>query len=594
MATRYRRLGVYTGTLMFAALAWLTWGLVTQESLPGPLTVLLGVGFCLFVWQFGLPHTRVGLLSLERLPQIGLLLTLPPPAAAAICGLASLLWPFLSRSYSQGSLKVATLRGLHNGAMTTLMILAGGSIYLALGGVHPLPILRWDDVLPLVAMALSVQAVNIGLMFLYYRLDGREVGALLTPFYALMDLVFVPAGVLAALLYNGGDTPEFLLFLLLMLVFVLSFNGLAADMSKAQGGDIALLRGARRIDELAEQLLRETRVLLRFDEFYLALVDRERGEFDIVLNERSGQREPRRRKPLTAGLFGWVAERGEALLVENWIKAPDAIKQRAELTAKETGSALFVPLHDDEALVGLLSVQHTRPGVFSPADQHLLQRLARRAGPALADARVFEELQDYRQRLEERVTERTRALEQANREKELLLDALRLRSQHLERETLQDPLTGLANRRHFNQRLATEIDLAESSARPLSLIVVDLDHFKDINDRLGHAVGDDVLRTLAELMHQHFRADDLLARIGGEEFAIVLPGLPVAQAQAASENLCLAVASYPWVRTHDDLAVTLSAGLASWTAGMTPEALFEAADIRLYRAKRGGRNRVEA
>ncbi|HRQ66097.1 MAG TPA: sensor domain-containing diguanylate cyclase [Xanthomonadaceae bacterium] len=593
MTTRYRRLGIYVGILVATTLVAVAGGLSGAPAFPGPLVFVACMAACLFVWQFGLPHPRVGLLSLERLPQIGLLLTFEPVVAATICAVASLIWPYLNPGYSQGSLKVATLRALHNAAMTALMLLAGGHAYRALGGRFPLDALAMTDLLPLAAMALAVQVVNLGLMFLYYRLDGREVGALLTPFYVLVDLLFVPAGVLAALLFNTGALAAFSLFLLLMLVFVMSFNGLAANLSKADAGESGHFRAARRIDELAEQILRETRVLLRFDEFYLAVVDSERGEFDIRFNERQGRREPRRCKPLTSGLFGWVYQHATPLLIENWEKAPEMLRRRAEITPKETGSAIFVPLCDGDSVIGLLSVQHTVPGAFSPADLHLLERLARRAAPALADARAFEALEDYRQRLEERVTERTSALEQANHEKELLLDALRLRSQNLERESLQDPLTGLANRRHFNQRLAAEIDLAGASNRPLALALADLDLFKDINDRLGHNIGDEVLRVLAELMHQHFRADDLLARIGGEEFAILLPGLGSREALNACERLRLGVANHPWTRIHPELGVTLSAGVADWQPHMSAEALLEAADVRLYRAKRGGRNRIE-
>ncbi len=593
MAKRYRHLGIYVAILMAGALLWLFFGLRSATVSPHPGTVVLAVGTCLFVWRFGLPHPRVGLLSLERLPQVGLLLVFSPAVAAAICGLASILWPFLSSSYSQGSLKVAALRAAHNSAMTVLMLLAGGHVYQALGGVHPLQALNVAVVGPLVAMALCMQAINLGLMYIYYRLDGREVGALLTPFFALVDLVFVPAGVLAAVLFNSGSLPALGLFLALMLVFVLSFNGLAATLSRAEAGPDGSFRGARSVDDLAEQVLKETRVLLRFDEFYLAVVDDERGEFDIRVNERLGERQPRRRKPLSSGLFGWVYERAEVLLVENLSKAPASLRTRAEITSKETGSAIFVPLIDAGSVIGLLSIQHTSPGVFSAADLHLMERLARRAAPALADASAFEDLENYRLRLEERVAERTRALEQANSEKELLLDALRLRSQNLERENLQDPLTGLANRRHFNQRLSAEIELAGASGRPLVLALLDLDHFKDVNDQLGHGVGDDVLRTLAELMHQHFRADDLLARIGGEEFALVLPGLGIREARNACERLRLGVASHPWARIHPQLQVTMSAGIASWQSGLTAEGLLEAADVRLYRAKRSGRNRVE-
>ena len=88
--------------------------------------MLLGIGTCLFVWQFGLRAPRLGLISMERLPQIGLLLVFEPAVAASICAAASLTWPLVSRRYSQGSLKVAALRGIHNASMTALMLMLAG------------------------------------------------------------------------------------------------------------------------------------------------------------------------------------------------------------------------------------------------------------------------------------------------------------------------------------------------------------------------------------------------------------------------------------------------------------------------------------
>src|SRR5690606_18396492 len=183
-------------------------------------------------------------------------------------------------------------------------------------------------------------------------------------------------------------------------------------------------------------------------------------------------------------------------------------------------------------------------------------------------------------------------LERANGEKERLIAALRERSRLLERETQEDPLTGIANRRHFSQRLDDEIQVALSVGQPLTLAVADLDRFKEINDRLGHAIGDEVLRQTAGLMRDLCRTTDLVARIGGEEFALILPGMARHSAVHFCEVLRARIESHDWGRVHPDLKVTLSIGLAQWEGSGSTGDLLQAADTRLYRAKRAGRNRV--
>jgi diguanylate cyclase (GGDEF)-like protein len=301
---------------------------------------------------------------------------------------------------------------------------------------------------------------------------------------------------------------------------------------------------------------------------------------------------PRRAKPLGAGIFGWAVERARPMLIEAFAHAPDALRQRAEETGKETGSAIIVPLVDAGAVVGLLSVQHTQSGLYSEADLHLMQQLAEQVAVALADARAFEDLEDYRQRLEERVAQRTAELERANGEKERLIAAMRERSRALERESQEDPLTGLANRRSFARRLAAEMEVALAVGQPLTLAVADLDHFKVVNDRLGHRIGDTALRESAALMQKLCRETDLVARIGGEEFALVLPATTRDRAAEFCDRIRGAIEAHDWRRFHPELAVTISIGLAQWDGTAEVSELIEAADAQLYRAKRAGRNQV--
>jgi len=602
MNPRYGILAAYSACLAVAAGVWLASGLRTFADLPPFWFVALAILACLFVWQYGLNAPRVGLISMERVPQIGLLLAYEPGVAAAICAAASMLWPFVNRAYSHRSLAFGAIRAVHNAAMTVLMLLAAAHVYAALGGRHPLNELSLDDALPLAAMALTAQAVNIFLMAVFFKLDGRDVRRIITPAYALTDLIFVPAGVLAALLYVSGAHSALVLFLVLMAVFVLSFHGIGHSLDAARAESAAplarlfdvgrVLHGARNIDELGNRILSETRALLRFDEFYFVMADRDAGVLEVRVHERRGERLETRSKPLESGLFGYVIETGSVVLVEDWSRAPQSLRDRAEQTEKETGSFIVVPLVHEAVAIGLLSVQHTQRGVYSQADLHLMQRLAQQAAPAVADAQAFEALEDYRQHLEQRVAERTRELERANLEKERLIAALRERSLTLERESQEDALTGVANRRFFGKRLAAEIEVAQAVNHPLSIAIADLDCFKMVNDKLGHPIGDEALRRSADLMRGLCRETDLIARIGGDEFALLLPGTPIEDAMKLCEQLRSAVDAHDWREVHPDLKVSVSIGLTQWDGSSQMEELIEAADAQLYIAKLSGRNRV--
>jgi diguanylate cyclase (GGDEF)-like protein len=437
-------------------------------------------------------------------------------------------------------------------------------------------------------------------MMLFFRFDGRDVRRVVTPSYALSDLIFVPAGILAAVLYNTGSLAVFALFAGLMVLFVLSFNSIGAqrDTVLAERGPLTRvfeaglkLQGARRIDDLVERILAETRALFRYDELNLVLVDRERRQLDFRARERDRQRLIPEVRPIDAGLFGWVVAHAEPLLITDWRDASPELLQRAGME-DPGGSLLVMPLVNDGMVLGLLSVQHSHPGIYAPADLHLMRQLGEQVAGALADARAFEDLESYRRHLEIRVAERTTELERANSEKERLIAMLRENSLRLERETQEDALTGVANRRCFMQRLAAEIDVALAVGRPLSMAIVDFDHFKVVNDELGHPVGDQALRQGAGLMRRVCGPSDLVARIGGEEFALILPGKTRDDASLFCESLRAAMESHEWRAIQPQLRITVSIGVAQWDGTAELQELLHAADTQLYRAKRAGRNQV--
>ena len=157
---------------------------------------------------------------------------------------------------------------------------------------------------------------------------------------------------------------------------------------------------------------------------------------------------------------------------------------------------------------------------------------------------------------------------------------------------IYDSLTGFYNRRHFRALLDEEMSPLKTVA-PLSLLLMDLDYFKQINDRHGHLVGDHVLGMVAQVIREHAPADAPIGRLGGEEFALVLRGSSLQAAAALAENLRAIVSAHP-IDAHDEhLTVTISIGVAqSGSDGNTPSGLLRRADERMYRAKQEGRNRV--
>jgi diguanylate cyclase (GGDEF)-like protein len=162
-------------------------------------------------------------------------------------------------------------------------------------------------------------------------------------------------------------------------------------------------------------------------------------------------------------------------------------------------------------------------------------------------------------------------------------------------QAMIDPLTSAANRRGFERALAIELERSERRGHPCALVIVDLDDFKQVNDRHGHDVGDDVLVTLAERLRESVRSADTVARLGGEEFALLLPETDLPGALAVAERARVAFeASWVPLRRDDRLAVTASFGVAAFPTSRDRAALMREADQALYTAKRLGKNRVVA
>jgi diguanylate cyclase (GGDEF)-like protein len=240
-----------------------------------------------------------------------------------------------------------------------------------------------------------------------------------------------------------------------------------------------------------------------------------------------------------ARLAAAAVRRGEPAIVED---LPSA------------GPAVAVPMEKDGRTIGALAVARCDGGCpLDATAAHAVQALAAHAGTAVANVRAHEETR---------------------------------------RQSVTDPLTGTGNFRQLTTTLNREIERAIRFTRPLSVLMLDLDHFKQVNDTQGHAFGDAVLREFARRLTDCLREVDVVARYGGEEFAVVLPETDSSGASSVATRIVAAIRSEPFTCSGHVRTVTVSAGVASYPDhGRTAAEVMRAADGALYTAKRGGRDR---
>ena len=267
------------------------------------------------------------------------------------------------------------------------------------------------------------------------------------------------------------------------------------------------------------------------------------------------------------------AQQAEPLMAAAYFLSPTL----GQLVAMATGSEEDAPCYE-----GLITMgdpngesQTLRGRVFPRADAFLI----------VAEYDIDELLRVSRSAMEltTEITQSQRDLIAANRQ-------LQEREAEIRRLSMTDQLTKLGNRRQLDDALAAEVSAANRHGTDLSLVMVDLDHFKQINDMEGHAVGDSVLQALSRVLLAEARESDHVCRFGGEEFAVLMRSADAPSATIASERLRARIEAMRVAPL--EAGVTASFGVAQWRPGETPGSLLQRADKLLYRAKADGRNRV--
>jgi diguanylate cyclase (GGDEF)-like protein len=271
--------------------------------------------------------------------------------------------------------------------------------------------------------------------------------------------------------------------------------------------------------------------------------------------------------PLPIALFNYVVRTRESIVVHDATRDKLLVTDPYVLTRKPR-SLLIVPILHHADLIGILYLENNAAsGAFTQSRLEMLRLLASQAAISIDNARLYAEM-------EERVAARTAELKNM---------------------ALRDGLTGVSNRRAFDERLAEELGRSRRSGQPLALLIIDIDHFKQVNDRFGHPVGDSCLQRVgAMLLAQCRRSADFVARYGGEEFAMILPDTDMGGAAAFAERVRTAIQGIVLEVGPTLHPITASIGIANTESNALTDvaALVAIADRGLYAAKAAGRNCV--
>lgn len=303
-------------------------------------------------------------------------------------------------------------------------------------------------------------------------------------------------------------------------------------------------------DTIYQTFAQELKKLVDYDRLSIGIVEGDKLRFPAVSEEVETELRAGTTYPLADSDTGWVVKHKKTLilpdLTRSRVAAIDEVKLKHGIK-----SSIHVPLFSEGEVFGSINLSSFRPNAYGEWEQDILEQLAAQVAGAIMNAQLYKKVEGYAR---------------------------------------IDELTGLYNRRYFNECLENELKRCSRYGGAFSVAILDLDFFKDYNDRYGHVVGDKILRANAELVRSLVRGTDLVFRYGGDEFAVLFPETNAEDAYQVCERVCKGVEVE---KTGGEISLTLSIGVASWPIdGITTEELVRAADAVLYQAKRTGGNRT--
>lgn len=313
------------------------------------------------------------------------------------------------------------------------------------------------------------------------------------------------------------------------------------------------------MNSLVEIMYQQINRVITAETYMLGLYEKGDDVIDMRVIIDVGQRFPSYRMPYGAGFTSHVIRSRKPLLIRHLSVEKDELPVKGVLLGADrlSESWLGVPIFVNDEVTGVLVVASYRPNAFQDEDVALLTSMAGQAALALNNAR---------------------------------------RHAEVEEQSRRDSLTGVYNHSYFVQRLNEEVDKARQNNEPISLIMLDIDFFKNYNDTYGHVTGDQVLRTMVQAILAHMRKTDLVGRWGGEEFAIAMPGLGLDAACILATSIRQTLADLPIVvNDHSVPGPTVSQGIATFPQhAPSASQLVDVADRALYDAKKQGRDKINA
>ena len=453
---------------------------------------------------------------------------------------------------------------LYFGGMSGGLLVASSWLFGAdaLAGAHPAPL---DVAWHVAAMTGALLVAHYAIQGVRHRLLGESWRAYLRAIAVpgvVAEASLMPLGVVLVLLYTPDQRLAFVLLAAtyVLMDFVFARLSRASTELKERVHELEILNATARrlsaslqLEELVEAVARETCKAIPEAEA-VALVHRRAGhDSELIVDgfDPANEKFFRRAIQPGEGVAGAVMRDSQTRRIADLRDTDIAI----DGAAHDMRSWLGVPLFVYGECAGVIAVQSSQAGVFKLEHQRLLESLALQIAGALQNAHLYE-------------------------------------------LAMVDGLTGLFVRRYFDARIEEEVERSKRYGSPFSVVMLDVDDFKKLNDTFGHLVGDRVLRAIANVVKAQMRGVDTAARYGGEEISVILPRTEMVGAYALAERIREAIAELR-ITTDDDppkaLGVTASLGIAAYPESKATggEDLVRRADRALYRAKKTGKNRVE-